>query len=107
MKTIQSILSDFIKRNNIHSIIDEKGGSTRWYKFLEVRMALNMNLDTLIDSLNIRSFIVNGNIEEYISKGSLTILLLNSKTRYSEELFKLIEESENDDMLIPNNRWDL
>lgn len=107
MKTIQSILSDFIKRNNIHSIIDEKGGSTRWYKFLEVRMALNMNLDTLIDSLNIRSFIVNGNIEEYISKGSLTILLLNSKTRYSEELFKLIEESENDDMIIPNNRWDL
>ena len=107
MKTTQSILSDFIKRNNIHSIIDEKGGSTRWYKFLEVRMALNMNLDTLIDSLNIRSFIVNGNIEEYISKGSLTILLLNSKTRYSEELFKLIEESENDDMLLPNNRWDL
>ena len=107
MKTLQSILADFIKRNNIHSILDEKGGSTKWYKFLEVRMALNMNLDNLINDLTIRSFVVNGVTEEYISKGSLTILLLNSKTKYSEELYRILEECEDDDMLIPNNRWDL
>lgn len=107
MKTLQSILADFIKRNNIHSIIDEKGGSTKWYKLLEVRMALNMNLNNLKIDLNIRSFIVDGVTEEYISKGSLVLLLLNSKTKYPEEIYELIAESENDDMLLPNNRWDL
>ena len=107
MKTLQSILADFIKRNNIHSIIDEKGGSTKWYKLLEVRMALNMNLNNLKIDLNIRSFIVDGVTEEYISKGSLVVLLLNSKTKYPKEIYELIAESENDDMLLPNNRWDL
>ena len=61
MKTTQSILSDFIKRNNIHSILDEKGGSTKWYKFLEVRMALNMNLDNLINGYLVSDIKVENN----------------------------------------------
>ena len=99
MKNYHEVVDDFVKINRIRTLFDEKTGSMLYY-FLDVRIALNMNLDKFIDDINIKKFIVNGIEEEYITKGSLTLLLLNSKTKYAQEMMNIIEKFTN-----PNNRW--
>lgn len=99
MKNYHEVVDDFVKRNHIRTLFDKKSESVVYY-FLDVRIALNMNLDKFIDDINIKKFIVNGIEEEYITKGSLTLLLLNSKTKYAQEMMNIIEKFTN-----PNNRW--